>query len=183
MINFKEELKDLFLDLDTPIELESKSGILKRGKYRVLIIYEDNSYKFFYVKLKKSYSFTLKKKEYIIDPKSILRGTNPLLVYYFNNPLPASFIYEDSSVKVKHLYDRKEFDSLPEDLKRKYTNITIDSQSLRNLLINNMFKNLYPNVGLTPKWIIIIIVTIFIIILMVLHFTGVIDITSFFVAS
>jgi len=183
MVNFKAELSDLFSDINTPIELESKSGILKKGKYRILMIFEDNSYKFFYVKLKKSYSFSIKKKEYVIDPKSIMKGSNPLLVYFYNNPLPIGFIFEESSVKVKALYDPDEFKALPEDLKRKYGTITVDSQSLRNLLINNMFKNLYPNQGLTPKFIIIIIVVVFIILLMVLHFTGVIDVTSFFVAG
>jgi hypothetical protein len=171
-----EEIKQSWEDLDQPVDIESSSSWLKKGKIRIIIISEDKSYNEYYKKFGQSYFFMIKKRRYLIIPSCILRGKNNTLVYYFNNPFPVNFIYENTQMTALDLYDKDMKKLLPEDIKLSLANTMIDGEVLRAAFDSNFLQNMYYQKKLSFKVIIIIVIVVFIIILIILQITGVVDV-------
>lgn len=159
MVDYKNILKEITRDIDEPVKV-GDTGLFKKGKYRVFIIYEDLSYRDFKVKLKESYIFTIKKKSYLVVPECILRGSNPILIYYFNNPYPVGFKYE--SVK---------------DYKKVHSAPVVDASNLRSVLTSNLINKMYGST-MSIKNILIIVIVAFIIVLVILQLTGTVDVVG-----
>ena len=174
-------ISDIFSDAGNPIELDDKTSLLKWGKYKILIIYPDISFKIFHIKAKKNktYKFTVKGKDYILNPKAIVRGQRPLLVYYYNNPFPVIFVYESCQLTSEALYTEPQLAKMPANLKELVAKTSLDSETLKLLLNTNIMNGIYARGGLTSKTLIVFAVVGFVFLLIILQFTGVIDIISF----
>lgn len=94
---------------------EFYTGWYREGKYRILIFYEDLSYKEYYFAIKDDYKFSIKGKDYMIVPNRIIHGKYSTLIYYYNNPMPIKFEYEYTKLTSEDLYDKEEFMKLAED--------------------------------------------------------------------
>lgn len=177
----KKALQEAWRDLDEPLELpESASAVRKKGKLKVTIIFEDGSYKEYYKKLGVAYFFTIKKRKYLVLPECIMRGKNPSIIYYFNNPWPLKFEHSISNFKAIDLYEKEIKDILPADIKIFLMNAYIDAEVLQSAFTSNWLKAMYAKPGLTTKAIIIIMVVIVVIVLIVLQVTGAVDVIGFF---
>ncbi len=171
-----KKVKELSEDLDKPAEIKFE-GFFKRGKYRIIIVYEDNSYKEFFVKIKAPYIMKVKGRDYLINPKCIVKGKNPMLIYYFNNPFPVMLEYRQSKLTALDMADPKFVNKLNQTEKENLAMIKIDTEGIHSAFSSNLIKRLYEEKGfLTVRNIIIIAVVFLIISVIILHATGVIDI-------
>ena len=161
-------------DLDEPIP----SGVMdlfRRKKMQCRIIYEDGSYTDFYKKFGKSYTITIKKREYLVNPRCIIRGKRPSITWFFNNPMPINFDYQCSKLTAKELIEPAKLKKLTEEKKEILANIKIDSEGMHSLFNTRLMQGLYTNKGLTVMSLIIILIVIAVIILVILQVTGTID--------
>lgn len=169
------QLKESWQDMEQPLEFEGYS-FLKKGKLRIIIIFEDGSSKDYFQRFGQSYFFTIKKRKYLIVPDAIVKGKNATLIYYFNNPFPVKFIYENTQMSAIELYDKDMRDKMPIALKTMLANTMIDGEVLRAAFDSNFLQNMYYQRKITMKAIIIIVLVVFVIILVILQLTGVVDI-------
>ena len=162
-------------DLDEPMKFWESWEFLKKGRVRLIIIFEDQSYKEYYRKLKENYAFTVKDKKYFILPKCILLGKNPTLTYYYNNPMPIKYAYVHSKISAENFVPEKDFAKLDDKEKRMLAMTVLDAEAINTAFSSNLVNKMYAENKLTVKAFIIILVVVFVIILIILHFTGVID--------
>jgi len=173
------ELKESWEDLDTPIEFEGSSW-LKKGKLRIVIIFEDKSHAEYFKKFGQSYFFTVKKRRYIIVSSCILRGKYNTLMYYYNNPYPINFIYENTQIKAIDLYEKDMKKYLPEDIKHALANTMVDGEVLRAAFDSNFLQNMYYQRKITFKVVLIILIVVFVVVLVILQLTGTVDVIGAF---
>ncbi len=171
--------KSLFADYKTELDEEIPSSILdifRRKKIQCRIIYEDGSYHDFYKKFSKSYSITIKKRHYFVNPRCIMRGKKPSITWFFNNPMPINFDYQPSKLTAKELIEPAKLKKLTDEEKEILANIKIDSEGMQSLFNTRLMQGLYANKGLTMKGMILILVVVFVIVLVILQLTGQVDI-------
>lgn len=171
----KKLLREYVDELDTPIEYE-KTGLFKRNKFRLIIINEDQSCRDYFKKFPLSYLFKVKKKAYVLVPKAVIKGKNPTLVYFYNNPWPLFLKFEYSKVTALDMYHSEKQKQLSEEQKVMLKNIVLDSDSISAALNSRFLQGLYQKPGLSAKWIILIFLVIGVMVLIFLHAFGVINI-------
>jgi len=169
-------IESLTEDIDKPLPLKDAWSFLRNGKARIIILYEDNAYKELYRKLKEDYIITIKEKKYMIIPKCIIKGKYPTLIYYYNNPMPINFEGQASKISSKMLYDPKSFSQLDDEMKNTLANTYIDAKALHVAFTSNLINKMYSENKMSAKNWIIIIIVVMIAVLIILHFTGVINI-------
>lgn len=180
----KADLIEAWNDLDEPIEIpENVSRFRKKGKLKVVIHFEDGSYKEHYVKLSSDYYITIKKKKYLLVPKAIERGKQPCVHYYFNNPWAIMFTYVPTTLKASELWSKMLKDQVPKELLETLAQVSVDSGVLHQAIESNWLKSMYAKPGITTKAILLIIGSIIVAILVVLQITGVVDVIGWFTGS
>jgi len=164
-------------DLDHPLAPQQGKGFFKKNRFRVIIINEDMSFREFYMKYPKSYVFDIKNRCYILVPSAIIRGKYPTCIYYFNNPFPIKFIFEYSKINALDLRDDPDLlESLSKEQKTLLANIELDAEAINLAFNTRVMRGFYANSMLTPKFWIILIIVISIVILIILQASGVVDI-------
>jgi hypothetical protein len=172
---FKKLFEDK--DLDTPIKLPDSWHFLRKGKIRIIIIFEDGSHKDYYRKLKNDYFFDIKKKAYLIVPECMSVGKNPTCIYPYNNPLPYNLKFQRSKLTgIKPQLDKKMLNLRIES--GQDAEIYLDSKALKVGFTSNLVNKMYQEGFWTMKNIIVFVIVLAIIIIVILHFTGVINITE-----
>ncbi len=167
-------------ELDNPIDITEVRGYLKKGKVRIIIIYEDYHHKEYFKGLQDDYFLTIKDRKYIILPECITRGKNPTIMFYFNNPYPIKFKYERSKLTALDLVPIKKIDEIPELRKNELANMYLDATSLHAAFSSNLMKGLYADSGSwTGKGLIVIAVILLVVVLIILQMTGAVDILGF----
>jgi len=170
--------KGLMQDLTSGIDEPLESGIFdifKRGKIQCRIIYEDGSFKDFYKKFKQAYCLTIKGRTYFVIPKCIMRGRIPSITWFFNNPMPINFAYQQSTVTALELIEPSKLIKCTDEQREVYANIKIDAEGLQSVFTTKLMKGLYDTGGVTAKNVIIILIVVTVIILVILQLTGYID--------
>jgi hypothetical protein len=171
--------KDMTQGMDEPLELEPK-GIFRKGKIRVIIIYEDQSGKVYFRGSPKSYEIVIKGKSYLYVPLAILKLEYPTIIYFYNNPLPVWCKFEYSKVSSLDFYEPELVNQIPANKRVILKNILMDSESV-NLGFNARFlQGLYARKGISIKALIILVIVIFVVIIIILQLTGKIDIFHMF---
>lgn len=166
-VNAKKIVEDMTQDWDKPFELADSWSFLKRGKIRIIMIYEDLSFKEYFVKMKNDYTFDIKKKSYLIIPECLIRGKYSTFLYYYNNPMPLKFKHQVSKLKT------------PKDSPIE-TAVEIDAKALNVAFNSNLINKMYQEVGFwSTKNIIIILVVVVIVVLVLLQVTGTVDVMAF----
>jgi len=119
---------------------------------------------------------TIKNKKYLIIPKCILRGKFNTFIYYYNNPMPINFKYENSKLSSKILYSDDVYSKLPDNLQMSLADTYLDAKALQVAFTSNLINKMYSeNKMSTMNWIIILVVIV-VIILVFLQVFGVVDI-------
>jgi len=151
-------------------------NFIKKNKFRIIIVFEDLSSKDYFIKFKDPYTFDLGEKRYFIVSKCIIKGKNPTLVYYYNNPCPVLFEFKRSGITALSLYtDMDKYKDLTDKDKITLSQIFIDAEGVYHMTSNTLIKGLYAENNHKLRNILIIVVVIGIIVLLILHFTGVIN--------
>ena len=164
-------------DLDIPLEEKSVSyGFFKKSKMRVFMIYEDQSFREFWVKSKNPYVLTIRKRRYILIPECIIRGAYSTIFYYFNNPYPISMPYEKSKVTALDMVTVEQKKVMGDHMKNTLSKISLDSGTLDVAFSSNLINKMYAENRLTPKVILIFIIVGFLIVLILLQVTGKVDV-------
>ena len=168
--------------LDAPVELldTEGAGYFKKGKYRILMIYEDGSFKEFWIKIKESYIIKIKGKAYIVVPKCIIKGKHSTLIYYFNNPNPIFLDFEHSKLTASKFYTQEQYNKLHEEQKMVLSQTYIDSNALQVGFSSKIIENLYKENVLTVKMMLLIMGGVIVVILIILQLTGTVDVLGFF---
>lgn len=168
--------------LEAPVEISENegAGYFKKGKYRILIIYEDSSFKEFWIKIKESYIIKIKGKAYIVVPRCILRGTHSTLLYYYNNPNPIYLKFSHSELTASKFYSEEHLSELSKEQKEIFAKTYIDAEALQVGFSSKMISNLYKENVLTVKMMLLIMGGVFIVILVILQLTGTVDVMGFF---
>ena len=180
---FKDEINSAIKDLDEPLKTPSALGnFFKRGKLKVIFIYEDGSYLEVYKKFDKSYFIENKKKLYQVVPRCIIRGKRPMIMFYYNNPAPIEPKYIHSELTADLLYREPKQQTEKSDktfIPRTY----LDSEALHSAMDSNIMKMMYQGNKLSAKTLIIIGIIVFVMILIILQVTGTVDIVGAFGGS
>lgn len=169
-------IKDAMSDLETPFDKKAVSKYFRKGKIRITMIFEDGSYTEYFMGLSENYTFTIKGKKYMIIPKCILRGKQPTITYYFNNPFPVYLEYKRSELTALDLQDDKKVAKMKEMDKVTLSNIKLDAQSINSAFTTNLIKGLYTEGGMTTKTVVIILVVVTVVILIFLQVFGIVDV-------
>lgn len=160
------------------------TGWYREGKYRIIIIFEDRSYKDYYMAVKDDYRFIISGKVYFLVPEAIINGKYSTLVYYYNNPMPIRFNYQYSKYKAIDNYTKEDMLELAKVDEAKYKellNTTIDSRGFKILTDNKIIDEIYNKDGINFNWKYILIGLGFIIVIcVILQITGVVDFGTFF---
>ena len=172
----KPSVKDLLKDIDEPVTIFESWSFLKGQKLRVMIIYEDRSFKIYSIPLKDNYLITVNKKKYILLPECILHSRKRLIMYYFNNPMPINPKWQKSKMTTLMLMSKDRQARLKDHVEDNLAETIIDAQALQSAFSSNLINKMYSEGGLSTKMIIVIIVVIAIVILIILQLTGTIDI-------
>lgn len=175
---FKDMLNE---SLNAPIPKINSglTSIIKRNRIKVVLHYEDGSYRIFFKKKgKDSYKLDIMGFTYIIIYDAIVKGKISEIHYYFNNPFPIKFGYLKSKVKSSDLPDEL-FDKFnSSDLHQ--LDVTIDAQVLKACMESNAIKNMMKSDGMDTKGLITIIIVVSIVLIVILQATGTVDIIGFF---
>jgi len=175
----KKFISEQLESIDSPIK---KTGFFsnwfKKDKIKIILIYEDNSYKEFYKNFPKSYFFDIKNKSYLLVPKCIIKGKNPTIIFYYNNPLPLFLNYEMSKLSSYDLRSEQQKNLLREEQKTLLKNVYLDSDAINTALHTRFLKGLFDYGGFTYKSILIILVVVVIIIIVFLQIFGVVDVVG-----
>lgn len=162
-----KKIKNLVGNLEEPLpEFSGEWHWFKKGKIRIILIYEDRSYQEHFIKFKENYKFSIKQSTYIIVPECFIRGKYSTLLYFFNNPFPIN-------MKYKYAYNNTK------DLNSIETEINIDGNILKSAFDTNIVNKMYANDRMTTKNFVIIAGIILVFVLVILHATGVIDVYGF----
>lgn len=184
MVKAKEILKDSLSEINEPMPLgESGFSIFKKGKKKIMIIYEDLSYQEFYVKMD-DYVFTVRKKNYLIVSDAFIRGKKfDMTIYYYNNPLPIKFKHEVSKMSTKNL-DKVGYAKIKSETDKQLASVTLDAKALKSAFDSNILHKMYFEPSpFSTKNMLIILVVVAIIVMVILQGMGVIDLTSMFVGG
>lgn len=164
---------------------EIESNLFNKGKFKIIIIYQDLSIKTYRRNLKNPYYFTVGERDYLISSKCIIRDKNPTLMYYFNNPFPIKFEHSPSSMtsqkimeKLKESRDEDDID-IKKNWKEIQTTINYDASTLHTLNTTNVINKMYNDGGKTMGDWMILIGGIAIAVLVILQVTGQIDIMTY----
>ena len=159
--------------------IDVNPDIVKFGKFRVIIIYEDMTFKEHKIKLNDPFTINIKEKKYLVVAKCIIKGKNPTLIYYYNNPAPIMFEFTQSKITALSLYNEPEkLRSMTEEEKIILSKIFVDSESLHHLSSNTLIRGLYAETKMSTSKFIIIAIVVLVVVVAILHFTGVIDVTE-----
>ena len=176
----KDLIKETLSDLNDPVEFDQLSGAFKWGKHQIMIIYPDNSYKIYKLKINNKLKFSIKEKDYIIIPKCILRSRKKLFIaYYFNNPFPINFKWEGSKLTSKDLYTNDQLKEIDDQEIELLAKTVLDAASIHSLLSTNVVKGLYPKTGIKQIFWVVLAIVGFIMFLIILQLLGFIDLYSF----
>lgn len=167
---------DLTAGLDEPLPIKDALGFLKKNKIRVIIIYEDQSFKEFFLKFPNSYILTIKNKAYFLVPKCIVRGKYPTITYYYNNPCPIYQKYEVSELKAIDTYSDEQKAKLTTEKKVTLSNVFLDAETINLAFTTRIMRGLYANSIFTLKSFLIIFGVVVFCILLVLQLTGTVDV-------
>ncbi len=162
-------------DLDTPVE-SGFFDMFHKNKLQCRIFYEDGSYADFFKKFGDSYVINIKKRKYVVIPSCIVKGKSPYIAWYFNNPIPITHAYVKSKITALDMTDKETRETLSEGHKKILADVNIDAESLNAVFNNRLIQGLYATGGLTFKAWLIIGIFAFIVILVILQLTGVVDI-------
>jgi len=165
--------------LEEPTFDPDKLNFFEKGKIRVIIYYEDGSHKVYMLRLSKSYFFEINKSYYLIVPRCISRGNKPTISYYFNNPAPIEIGYQKSSLKADSFRNKKELDQLAEDQKTLLVNTYIDAEALKSAMTSRLLQGLYKDSKLSLGALMLIVGAVLLVILILLHVTGTVDVVAF----
>lgn len=173
-------LEEQLKEMDKPLDISKPTGIkfFKKGKVRIILIYEDQSYAEHYISIaKENYFFTIKNRKYLINPKAFLFGKQPIGVWYFNNPVQVQLPYTTSKVTAGLLNADNKL--MSRDMKELYGNIILDAEALHAAFTSNVIKGLYARQWLTGKMLLIILGVALMAVLVILQLTGKVDVFGF----
>lgn len=179
----KKMLESTIGNIDGPVDFNTGLDFIKKGKVRVVIIYEDRSYKEYFVKLKADYAFTIKNKKYIIYPESIVFGKHRTIYYYFNNPLPMHFAWQKSKLTAADLRSQETLDTYKKDVQDRLASIPVDGSMVHQMVENQVLKHLYDQNSMNARGYIMVAGAVLIGILVVLQVTGTVDVMGFLQGS
>ena len=150
--------------------------IFKRGKIQCRIYYEDKSYSDFYKKFDKTYTITIKGRDYFVIPECIIRGKKASICWFFNNPMPINFDYQPSKVSALDLVEQAKKDEMSSKEQQILANVKVDAEGMNSLFNTRLMQGLYSQGGLSVKSMIIILVVLAVVVLVILQASGVVDI-------
>lgn len=183
-MSFKDTVRNWLVEADQPLpDFSGDWSIIKAGKIRVIMHYEDKSFKEIFIKLEDGFTTVINKKRYFVLPECISSGKTPTIEFYFNNPFPIKFDYEKTKLTSDKLYSEKELAKLEESERYTLANTFIDSSSLQAAFSSNLINKMYLENKMTFSNLVMIIAVSGIVILIILHFTGVIDLSTVFLAQ
>ncbi len=172
---FKGEFSSAIQELDEPIE-SGMFDYFRKGKLQCRIIYEDGSYSDFLKKFSASYIIVIKKRNYLVVPSCIIKGKNNSITWYFNNPMPINYIYEQSKMTALQLMSKEKAKNLTDEDKSILIKTTMDSEGLYSVFNTKLLQGLYPTGGMTGKQMLIYAGAVLIVILIILQLTGTVDV-------
>jgi len=175
----KTEAGQKFVEsLKKPLEFSDSWNFLKKGKIRIVMIYEDQSFAEYFKKLDEDYVFTIKEKKYVIVPEAVIIGKYNTFVYYYNNPMPIKMSYTKTKLTCDKMYDNETFKSLPPELQTTLSETYLDSKALHVAFSSNLINKMYSESKMsTMNWL-IIIGAVLIVILVILQATGTVDVVG-----
>lgn len=166
----KIDLKKQLEGIDEPLPVPESWNFIKKGKICVKIIYEDMSYKDYYVKFKDDYTFQVKKKSYRILPQALIMGKRPTFVYWYNNPCPINLKHKNSSMAVGKTKNEE----------GQEVDVILDAKALKVAFDSNLINKLYHEPSMfTTKNVVIILIVVAVIVLVILQVTGTVDVMTF----
>lgn len=170
--------KSFMPDLNAEISVKDSfvHRYLSKGPITVFIIYEDSSFKKYKLKLKDAYFFTIRGKKYNIVSKAFLFAPEPMVMYYFNNPMPLFFQHTISQLTAKAFRDPQEFEKLPLEEQVVLSKIILDSTGIDAAFSSSLMKSFYAENKFTTKSLIIIAVVVLVVVLLGLQLTGTVDV-------
>lgn len=152
--------------------------LFKKNKVRCIIIYPDNRAKEFFRKLDGSFFITIKKGRYFVMNDCIINLKIPTCVWYYNNPFPIRPVFERTKLTALNMYDKEEEKLMDEEKKSLLAKIHIDSEALHSAFESDVIKKFYAGEGMKTKSFLMIIIVVFVIVLTILHLTGVVDVMA-----
>lgn len=164
--------------LEEPVLDPDKLNIIEKGKIRVIVHYEDGSHVAYMLKLGQSYFFNIKKCYYLIVPKCISRGKKPTIQYFYNNPNPIEIGYKATELKADNFRTKDELKNLAEGQKTILANTFIDAEALKSAMTSRLLQGIYQQSKLTLGAIMVICGAVLVVILIILHVTGVVDVVA-----
>jgi len=170
-------VKGMIQDLQSDEPMPSGMfDIFKRGKIQCRIYYEDKSYTDFYKKFNKTYTITIKGRDYFVIPNCIIRGKKPSICWFFNNPMPINYDYQGSKLSALDLVEKAKKDDMSDKEIQVLANVKVDAEGMNSLFNTRLMQGLYATGGLSVKSMIIILVVLGVVILVILQATGVVDV-------
>jgi hypothetical protein len=162
--------QDLSKDLDVPIVTEEKA-FWKKGKIRIIIIFEDQSFVTYFRKAPGSYTFSIKKRFYFYSPIAVLKGDPPTVIYAFNNPMPFFLCFELSQMNGLDIRTVNQINKLSPEQQVTLKHTRIDSEAVQLGFNTRVFRGLYGVSGITAKVILIILGAVLVVVLIILQVT------------
>jgi hypothetical protein len=153
---------------------ENITGRLKEGKVRIILIYEDISHKEFYLPINKDYRFVINDKTYMLLPDCIITGKNPLIIYFYNNPMPLRLKYKYTKLTAINFYSKDKKSNLSALELKELENTPIDATALNVLTTSKIINEMFNSGGIKFNWKYILIgfVVVCVVVLGYLHFSG-----------
>ncbi len=173
------EFKDSLDDLDKPVP-SGLFDIFSKGKLQCRIVYEDGSYKDFFKNFSTSYVIEINKRDYLVVPRCIIRGKNNSITWFFNNPIPINYEYQQSSLNAFELLQKDKKKGLSNDQKSILIRTTLDSEGLHSIFNTKLLQGLYPQEGMSGKQLMIWAIGGVLIVLVILQVTGTVDVVGEF---
>jgi hypothetical protein len=161
--------------LEQPVPFSAK-GFFKDNKVMVIIVNEDTSASIYWCNLPDSYIFHIKKKAYFLVPKAVITGKYPIIIYFYNNPFPLFLEFKKSEFGLRKMLTEEEFGKLLPAEKVIVVNTVLDADSIHLAFNARIFNNLFERPGWNMKVVLIFVVIGIVVLLLILQFTGVVDI-------
>jgi hypothetical protein len=142
------------------------------------LIYEDLSFAEHFKKLNEDYFITIKNKKYVVVPKCFIFGKYNTIMYYYNNPFPIGFEYKISKLSSLDFYDDTVIKKLSQQQRDDLSEVVIDAKTIDVAMNSNLVNKMYSEGKMTTFNYILIIGAVLVVVLILLHVFGVIDLMA-----
>lgn len=173
----KKFISEQLEGIDQPIKKKGFfSKFFKKGKLRIIIINEDQSYREYFKSFPKNVMITIKDKSYLFLSETIINGKYPTLTYFFNNPLPIHLKYEKTEINSFDLKTDEQKLLISNQKETLLKNVLLDAEAISIGFHTKFLRGLYDQGGFTYKTLIIILIVVAVLVLVFLQVFGVVDV-------